>query len=81
MSIIIGTVGVVVQGSVTRKYDSTEDQTTLDVTFEQAKELHDSLGTVLKFFTETGNKPDAAARDPRAWSAEDVPSSPSISSR
>lgn len=54
MSIVIGTVGVVVNGSVTRKYDSAEDHTTLDVTFEQAQELHDSLDTVLKFFAETG---------------------------
>ena len=52
-AIIVDTVGIVVEGSVTRKYDATADQTTLNVDFKQAQELHDSLGTVLKFFAAT----------------------------
>lgn len=47
MGIKIETLGVVVTGAVTRKFDG--QNTTLTLTGEQAKALYDSLGPVLAF--------------------------------
>jgi hypothetical protein len=48
MGVKIDSLGIVVKGAVTRKFNGSE--TTLTVTAEQARELYDALGTVVQFF-------------------------------
>jgi hypothetical protein len=50
MAASIEALGVSVSGKVTRRYDDSEERTTLVVTEDQAKEMYDALGPVLAFF-------------------------------
>lgn len=50
MGVQIGTLGLVISGQVRRKHDPDTDQTTLDMTMDQAAEAFAALGEVLAFF-------------------------------
>jgi hypothetical protein len=61
MSASIESLGVSVNGKVTRRYDDKQDRTTLVVSEEQAREMAAALAPVLKFFDEqegAGHGPD-----------------------
>lgn len=52
MAASIESLGVSVQGKVTRRYDDAKERTTLIVNESQAKEMFDALGPVLEFFAQ-----------------------------
>ena len=57
MSVLINEVGIVVPGSVTRKYDSEANHTVLTVNAEQASSIAESLGPVLSLLGAHGGTP------------------------
>ncbi len=62
MGIHITELGVSVAGQVTRKYSKADDETTLTVTAEQARELRDSLDTAVRFFDQqSSGEPETPA--------------------
>lgn len=50
----INTFGLVVTGQVRRVHDHETNETTLDVTMEQANEAYEALGRILSFFNGQG---------------------------